>query len=92
MAQHVLDGEPPPEYLRRAWMYKAWHADVLRLPIGELEKMNSSLNAYNALDGWAKTKAEARIEWQEKHPEAWAFVSGIVAERLKRKRVSNGSR
>ena len=69
-------------------MYKAWHADVLRLPIGELEKMNSSLNAYNALDGWATAKD--RGEWQDKHPEAWTFVSGIVAERLKRKRVSNG--
>lgn len=88
MAEHVLDGSPPPAPLRRAWSYQAWHVDVFRLPPGELPQVNAALNAYNALKSYRQAaKATKTKEWTEANPDAWEFVSSILAERMRRQRA-----
>lgn len=84
-----MDGEPPPELLRRAWTCKAWSVDVMRLPAGDLPAMNSALNAYNALDGYTKAGAKGEAgKWTEAHPDAYEFVSGVIAERMQRRKAN----
>lgn len=87
MAAHILDEEPSPPELRRAFDYKAWGVNVLELPAGELRAVSMAMYAYNALTGYQKaSKKFEATEWSKANPEKWEFVSAIQAERMKRKR------
>lgn len=89
MAAHILDDEPSPPELRRAFDYKAWGVNVLELPAGELRSASMAMYAYNALTGYrAATKKNETVKWTEANPEKWEFVSAIQAERRRRKRES----
>lgn len=87
MAAHVLDNEPPPDQLRRALDYRGWNVNVMELTPGELPRSNVALNAYNALTAYRRAAASGRSkEFTEQNPEAWEFVSSILADRMRRAR------
>ena len=87
VADYVLDGEPPPPELRRAFDYKAWGVNLMQLPAGELRTINRAMNAYSTLNSYRKAGAKGQAkEWTENNPDDWEFVSAIIADRMKRRK------
>lgn len=88
MADYVYDKTPPPPALRRALDYKAWGVNLFQLPPGELVAINRAMNTYNALNAYRRAAGQNKTkEWTEQYPDAWNFVSLIIAERMNRPRI-----
>lgn len=87
MADYVLGNEPPPPELIRAFDYEQWGVNIMELPPGEIRAASQSINAYKNLAAYKQAAGSNRTsEWTAQNPQAWEFVSAIIAERMKRKR------
>lgn len=87
VADYVLGDEPPPPELIRAFDYDTWGVDVLDLPPGEVRIASQAINTYKNLAAYKGAAGRNKTsEWTAQNPQAWDFVSGLIAERMKRRR------
>lgn len=85
MAAYVIDKDPPPPELVRAFDYKTWGVNVHEMPPGEVRAVTTAWNAYQHLNGYYSAPPGRAVEWTKRNPQGWEFVSGIIAERKRRK-------
>lgn len=84
VAAVIYDQAPPPPELVRAWDYKAWGVNVLDLPAGEAPKISRAFNTYSHLSAYRRAAGSIRsVKWTQENPDAWAFVSWVLAERFR---------
>ena len=87
VADYVLGDEPPPPELVRAFDYKTWGVNVLDLPPGEARIASQAWNTYENLAAYKRAAGQHKTsEWTASNPQAWEFVSGLIAERMRRNR------
>lgn len=88
MADHILGDSPTPPDLIRALDYRAWGVDLFQLPPGEKQRMNTVMNAYNALTGYKRAGGNTK-GWAAANPDAWETASALLGEWMKRQREAD---
>lgn len=87
MAEYVLDDAPPPPELRQALALRDWGVDVLSAPAWIMATATPALNTYNALSAFKSAGAQGQAaRWGQENPETLEFVSGILRDRMDRRR------
>ena len=88
MADYILGDDPPPPELVRAFDYKTWGVNVLDLPPGEVRRVSTAMNTYENIAAYKSAAGRHRSsEWTAQNPQAWEFVSRVIAERKARRRA-----
>ena len=86
MADHVLDGEPPPVELRQALMMKTWGVDAMDAPAWVMAAATPALNAFNALSAYKSAGAQGKAaKWGQENPQVLDFVTSVIRDRMERR-------
>lgn len=81
VAAHVLDRQPAPPALSRAWDYERFGVNVLDLPPAHFYESRLAMNVYGALSGYVQA-AGSTVQWTQRNPQAWNMVAKILEVRL----------